>query len=68
MTAGELVAFILYLIQIVMPMSQISTFFTQFKKTVGATERIIHILDAPEEDHQKGRQVDKAEQAIGSKT
>ncbi|NBD23415.1 ABC transporter ATP-binding protein [Paenibacillus glycinis] len=64
LTAGELVAFILYLIQIVMPMSQISTFFTQFKKTVGATERIIHILDAPEEDHQKGRQVDKAEQAI----
>lgn len=55
LSAGELVAFILYLIQIVMPMSQISSFFTQFKKTVGATERIIHILDAPEEQADGGK-------------
>ncbi|QHW34568.1 ABC transporter ATP-binding protein [Paenibacillus rhizovicinus] len=64
LTAGELVAFILYLMQIVMPMSQISTFFTQFKKTVGATERIIDILDASEENHDAGKPVEKADQAI----
>lgn len=64
LTAGELVAFILYLIQIVMPMSQISTFFTQFKKTVGATERIVHILDADEEDHERGGQVADANRPI----
>lgn len=64
LSAGELVAFILYLMQIVMPLSQISTFFTQFKKTVGATERIVHILDAPEEDHDAGKPVERADQAI----
>ncbi|WP_305728720.1 ABC transporter ATP-binding protein [Paenibacillus sp. BC26] len=64
LSAGELVAFILYLIQIVMPMTQITSFFTQFKKTVGATERIIAILDAPEEDHEGGKPVDRADQAI----
>ncbi|SFI33302.1 ATP-binding cassette, subfamily B, AbcA/BmrA [Paenibacillus sp. UNC496MF] len=64
LTAGELVAFILYLIQIVMPMSQISTFFTQFKKTVGATERIVHILDADEEDHERGGEVADANRPI----
>ncbi|WP_239565679.1 ABC transporter ATP-binding protein [Paenibacillus sacheonensis] len=64
LTAGELVAFILYLMQIVMPMSQISTFFTQFKKTIGATERIIHILDSPEENHDVGKPAEAADQAI----
>ncbi|WP_308634254.1 ABC transporter ATP-binding protein [Paenibacillus silvisoli] len=64
LSAGELVAFILYLIQIVMPMTQITSFFTQFKKTVGATERIITILDSPEEDHESGKPVVKSEQTI----
>ena len=58
LSAGELVAFILYLIQIVMPMSQITTFFTQFQKTIGATERIIEILDSEEEDHVTGKPVE----------
>ncbi|WP_219837463.1 ABC transporter ATP-binding protein [Paenibacillus sp. R14(2021)] len=64
LTAGELVAFILYLIQIVMPMTQITSFFTQFKKTVGATDRIVQILDAPEEDHVTGMPVQRADQTI----
>ncbi|AZN41912.1 ABC transporter ATP-binding protein [Paenibacillus albus] len=64
LSAGELVAFILYLIQIVMPMTQITTFFTQFKKTVGATERISAILDSPEEDHEQGKPVTKIAQPI----
>ncbi|MFC5648931.1 ABC transporter ATP-binding protein [Paenibacillus solisilvae] len=64
LSAGELVAFILYLIQIVMPMSQITTFFTQFQKTIGATERIIEILDYEEEDHVTGKPVDRADLPI----
>ncbi|MCQ6562083.1 ABC transporter ATP-binding protein [Paenibacillus mendelii] len=60
LTAGELVAFILYLIQIVMPMSQITTFFTQFQKAIGATERIIDMLDADEEDHHSGKSVERS--------
>ncbi|QYR19091.1 ABC transporter ATP-binding protein/permease [Paenibacillus sp. sptzw28] len=64
LTAGELVAFILYLIQIVMPMSQITNFFTQFQKTTGATGRIIEMLDADEEDHQTGNDVERADKVI----
>ena len=64
LSAGELVAFILYLIQIVMPMSQITTFFTQFQKTIGATERIIEILDSEEEDHITGKPVERTDLPI----
>ncbi|UUZ92837.1 ABC transporter ATP-binding protein/permease [Paenibacillus sp. P25] len=55
LTAGDLVAFILYLIQIVMPMNQITTFFTQLQKAAGATERIIGTLEAEEEEPDAGR-------------
>lgn len=54
LTAGELVAFILYLIQIVMPMTQLTTFFTQLQKAKGATERILETLDAEEESLTSG--------------
>lgn len=64
LTAGELVAFILYLIQIVMPMSQITTFFTQFQKAIGATERIIEMLDAEEEDHVSGQDIKRSDLPI----
>ncbi|AIQ55227.1 ABC transporter ATP-binding protein [Paenibacillus sp. FSL R7-0331] len=49
LTAGELVAFILYLIQIVMPLTQLTQFFTQIQKAKGASERIIETLAAEEE-------------------
>ncbi|WP_410769117.1 ABC transporter ATP-binding protein [Fontibacillus sp. BL9] len=58
LTAGELVAFILYLIQIVMPMTQLTTFFTQLQKAKGATERIMETLDAEEESFDAGKEVD----------
>ncbi|WP_042349753.1 ABC transporter ATP-binding protein [Bacillus massiliigorillae] len=50
LTAGALVAFIMYLFQIVMPMAQLAEFFTQFQKATGATERIVSILDTVEEE------------------
>ncbi|GAV15123.1 multidrug resistance ABC transporter ATP-binding/permease protein BmrA [Paenibacillus sp. NAIST15-1] len=64
LSAGELVAFILYLIQIVMPMSQLSMFFTQLQKAIGATDHMISIFDAAEEDHVHGKQVEQADQSI----
>lgn len=57
LTAGELVAFILYLIQIVMPMTQLTTFFTQLQKAKGATERMMETLDAEEEPFASGKEV-----------
>ncbi|HFK1543239.1 ABC transporter ATP-binding protein [Bacillus cereus] len=64
LTTGELVAFILYLVQIVMPMSQLSMFFTQFHKAIGATERISTILEYEVEDHETGVKVTNAKQPI----
>ncbi|WP_017152173.1 ABC transporter ATP-binding protein [Bacillus bingmayongensis] len=64
LTTGELVAFILYLVQIVMPMSQLSMFFTQFQKAIGATERINTILEYEVENHIDGVNVTNAKQSI----
>ncbi|WP_433937983.1 ABC transporter ATP-binding protein [Paenibacillus lautus] len=64
LTAGELVAFILYLIQIVMPMTQLTTFFTQLQKAKGATERILETLDADEESITAGDEVADANQQV----
>ncbi|MEC0599163.1 multidrug resistance ABC transporter ATP-binding protein/permease BmrA [Bacillus spizizenii] len=60
LTAGALVAFILYLFQIIMPMGQITTFFTQLQKSIGATERMIEILAEQEEDTVTGKQIENA--------
>lgn len=60
LTAGDLVAFILYLFQFVMPITQITNFFTQFQKAVGATERMATLLELGEEDHASGKPLDNA--------
>ncbi|GGH87117.1 multidrug ABC transporter permease [Pullulanibacillus pueri] len=57
LSAGDLVAFILYLFQIVMPLTSFTTFFTQLQKAKGATERIIEILDQDEEDYRSGKEL-----------
>jgi ATP-binding cassette subfamily B protein AbcA/BmrA len=54
MSAGGLVAFILYLIQVISPIGQITGFFTQMQKARGATESIVAILDEPEEKADEG--------------
>jgi len=56
MTAGELVAFIMYLFQIMLPITQISQFFTQFQKAMGATDSIIGIMAAEEENQDRGHE------------
>ncbi|MEK5240143.1 ABC transporter ATP-binding protein [Paenibacillus sp. FSL L8-0470] len=58
LTAGELVAFILYLIQIVMPLTQLTQFFTQVQKAKGASERIIETLAAEEEIYEGSEEAD----------
>ncbi len=57
MTAGELAAFFIYLFQIIMPITQIAMFFTEFSKAVGATEKVVNILSHEEEKLEKGKVV-----------
>jgi ATP-binding cassette subfamily B protein AbcA/BmrA len=45
LSGGELVAIILYMFQIVMPFTQMASFFTQFQKAMGASERLQELLD-----------------------
>ena len=64
MTAGELVAFIMYLFQIMLPITQIAQFFTQFQKAMGATDSIIGILESEEEDQESGKAVTEMNQTL----
>lgn len=58
MSTGALVAFLLYLFQIIMPITSFAMFFTQLQKAKGATERIIEILEQPLEEGQTGMEMD----------
>lgn len=64
MSTGSLVAFLLYLFQIIMPITSFAMFFTQLQKAKGATERIIEILDIPLEEGQDGLNIDVANKPI----
>lgn len=58
MTTGALVAFLLYLFQIIFPITSFTMFFTQLQKAKGATERIIDILNLEVEEGQEGLDID----------
>ena len=58
LTIGTLVAFLLYLFQVIAPATQFSQFFTQLQKTKGATARLDDILEQPEEDLEIGENID----------
>ncbi|GBG11842.1 hypothetical protein PAT3040_06691 [Paenibacillus agaridevorans] len=70
-TTGELVAIILYMFQIVMPFTQMASFFTQFQKALGASQRIIELIEEPAEtergiddrpaNQQRGRRITASE-------
>ncbi|UJL46749.1 ABC transporter ATP-binding protein [Virgibacillus sp. NKC19-16] len=64
MSTGSLVAFLLYLFQIIMPITTFAMFFTQLQKAKGATERIIDIMDLPQEVGQSGMEKDISNEAI----
>ncbi|WP_284141347.1 MULTISPECIES: ABC transporter ATP-binding protein [unclassified Virgibacillus] len=52
-SAGELVAIMIYLVQIIVPFTQMATFFTALQKAMGATERLQDILNEPIEGQGK---------------
>jgi ATP-binding cassette, subfamily B, bacterial AbcA/BmrA len=58
MSTGSLVAFLLYLFQIIFPITSFAMFFTQLQKAKGATERIIDILELKLEEGQNGLEMD----------
>lgn len=64
MSTGSLVAFLLYLFQIIMPITSFAMFFTQLQKAKGATERIIEILEEPLEEGQDGIEMDISSKPI----
>ncbi|MBD0382118.1 ABC transporter ATP-binding protein [Paenibacillus sedimenti] len=63
-TAGQLVAFMLYLFQIVLPITQITQFFNQVQKTMGATDTILKVLDYEEENPHAGETLQNASQSL----
>lgn len=64
MSTGSLVAFLLYLFQIIMPVTSFAMFFTELQKGKGATERIIHILKESEENGQEGMEKNIADHSL----
>ncbi|MDT2011630.1 ABC transporter ATP-binding protein [Carnobacterium divergens] len=55
---GTLIAFLLYLVQIIAPAAQFAQFFSQLQKTKGSTERLSEILAMEAEDFTVGEAVD----------
>ncbi|MDQ0168481.1 ABC transporter ATP-binding protein [Bacillus horti] len=53
LSAGALVAIIIYMFQIILPVSQMAQFFTAFQKAMGSTERIQMILGTESEELEK---------------
>lgn len=64
MSTGALVAFLLYLFQIIFPITSFAMFFTELQKAKGATERIIDILKLPLEEGQEGLVMDITNEPI----
>lgn len=65
LSAGELVAFILLLFQVIMPMGQFTTLYSRLQKVVGATERIQAILAHEEEPRDQTEEAPKGNDNIG---
>ncbi|MDM5153662.1 ABC transporter ATP-binding protein [Bacillus sp. DX1.1] len=64
MSTGSLVAFLLYLFQIIYPITSFAMFFTQLQKAKGATERIIDIMELPLEEGQEGLDIDISNEPV----
>lgn len=66
LSTGELVAIILYMFQIVMPFTQMASFFTQFQKAMGASQRIAELLDEPLEEPEEARSAAAKQDGAGT--
>ncbi|MCM3538873.1 ABC transporter ATP-binding protein [Priestia endophytica] len=67
LTAGSLVAIIIYMFQIIVPFSQMATSFSALQKALGATERIGEMLNLRTEEKQEGRNLEEALEDINLK-
>ncbi|MDF7683317.1 ABC transporter ATP-binding protein [Lactobacillus sp. ESL0679] len=66
LTSGTLVAFILYLFNVIAPVANFATFFSQVQKAMGSTERIQEILKLQSEKDQTDQQVDVEGKALSA--
>lgn len=64
LSSGSLVAFLLYLFNIITPVASFATFFSQVQKAMGSTERIQEILNTEPEVATTGKAVDVEGQTI----
>ncbi|WP_207871583.1 ATP-binding cassette, subfamily B, bacterial AbcA/BmrA [Enterococcus sp. DIV2402] len=64
LTSGSLVAFLLYLFNIIAPIATFATFFSQVQKAMGATERIDSIFQTTIEKTDEGKAFDVEGQTI----
>lgn len=64
LSSGSLVAFLLYLFNIITPVASFATFFSQVQKAMGSTERIQEILQTEPEITTSGKTVDVEGQTI----
>lgn len=64
LTSGELVAFLLYLFNIISPVAGFAMFFSQVQKAMGATQRLQEILATPGEPVGTNRTVDVTGSAL----
>lgn len=64
LSAGSLVAIIIYMFQIVVPFTQMASFFTAFQKAIGATERIQGILGLEKESSKQTLSVENPSQHL----
>ena len=62
-TSGELVAIMIYLVQIIVPFTQMATFLTDLQKALGATKRITDTLEENIEVHH-GKSIPELPQSI----
>ncbi|MEF2246910.1 ABC transporter ATP-binding protein [Paenibacillus sp. IITD108] len=67
LSTGQLVAIILYMFQIVMPFTQMASFFTQFQKAMGASERLMELMAEPCEGIEKTLEKQEEKAASASK-
>jgi ATP-binding cassette subfamily B protein AbcA/BmrA len=58
MSIGSLVAFLMFLFQLLAPIITFTNFFTQLQRAAGATNRIVEILELEEEPGQDGLEKD----------
>lgn len=64
LSIGSLVAFLMFLFQLLAPIITFTHFFTQLQRAAGATNRITDILDLEEEGGQEGLELDIMEKTL----